>query len=175
MNSRNARSVGTRPADQRPLDYKQWEVRPARSGTVDPLVVTFREALDHGLLLRALGVAAPDGSPMAGDVSVGKGELSWSFMPKTPWQAGKPFIRTVALTRHPTCRLHPLQQRRQRVAVQHQGRAQLADCLILRVMQGGDHQILRIGQTQRLQQGGIGGLHGMGSRIQREAKHILGR
>ena len=50
--------------------------------------MTFREPLDHGLLLRALGVTAADGSPIAGDVTVGKGELVWTFTPKAPWRAG---------------------------------------------------------------------------------------
>ena len=76
------------PADERPLDYKAWEVRAPRAATVDPLVVTFREPLDHGLLLRALGVTAAAGPPIAGDVSVGTGEMSWTFTPKAAWRAG---------------------------------------------------------------------------------------
>ena len=76
------------PADERPLDQKAWEVRPPQAGSGNPLMVTFREPLDHGLLLRALGVTAPDGSALAGDVVAGKDEMSWTFMPKTPWQAG---------------------------------------------------------------------------------------
>jgi hypothetical protein len=76
------------PPDERPLDHKIWELKTPRAGSSDPLVVTFGEPLDHGLLLRALGVTAPGGTPIAGDVSVGNGEVSWTFTPKTPWQAG---------------------------------------------------------------------------------------
>ena len=54
------------PPDERPLDPKTWtdsrRPRPARS---TPLTVAFPEPLDHGLLLRALGVLAPDGKPLA--------------------------------------------------------------------------------------------------------------
>lgn len=76
------------PADERPLDYREWDVKAPRAATLDMLVVTFREPLDHGLLLRALGVTAPDGQPIAGDVTVGKGELSWTFFPKSLWKVG---------------------------------------------------------------------------------------
>jgi hypothetical protein len=76
------------PPDERPLDHTAWDLKAPRAGSRDPLTVAFREPLDHGLLLRALGVAAPDGKPIAGDVAVGKGEVSWSFTPKAAWQAG---------------------------------------------------------------------------------------
>jgi hypothetical protein len=76
------------PPDERPLDHKTWDVKPPRAGSTDPLIVTFREPLDHGLLLRALGVAAPNGTSISGDVTVGKGEVSWTFTPKAPWTAG---------------------------------------------------------------------------------------
>lgn len=76
------------PADERPLDHKAWDVRAPRAATVEPLVVTFHEPLDHGLLLRALGVTAPDGLAIAGGVTVGKSEMSWTFTPKAPWRAG---------------------------------------------------------------------------------------
>jgi hypothetical protein len=82
------RTLRVGPADERPLDYRAWEVRAPRAATIDPLVVTFREPLDHGLLLRALGVTAADGSPIGGAVSVGAGEMSWTFTPKAPWRAG---------------------------------------------------------------------------------------
>ena len=52
----------SRPADERPIDVKSWRCAAPDAGTRDPLVVTFPEPLDHGLLLRALGVTGGDGA-----------------------------------------------------------------------------------------------------------------
>ena len=79
-------SVG--PADERPLDQKSWRVTPPASGTRDPLVVTFPEALDHGLLLRALGVAK-DGRALPGEIAIEEHETRWRFTPSDPWAAGQ--------------------------------------------------------------------------------------
>ncbi len=48
----------------------------------------FPEPLDHGLLLRMLGVLGPDGTPLAGDAHVGMDERTWQFTPKQAWTAG---------------------------------------------------------------------------------------
>jgi hypothetical protein len=75
--------------DEHPLVPKDWTITPPAAGSTNSLRVTFREPLDHGLLLRALGVLAPDGSPLPGDVIVGEGELMWLFTPKAAWPAGR--------------------------------------------------------------------------------------
>src|SRR5262249_19703339 len=41
------------PADTRPVDPAGWKVQPPQAGTKEPLVVTFPEPLDQGLLMRA--------------------------------------------------------------------------------------------------------------------------
>ena len=76
------------PADERPLDYTSWQISAPATGTRTPLTVAFPEPLDHGLLLRALGVLGTDGKPVAGDVNVGRGEVTWSFTPREFWKAG---------------------------------------------------------------------------------------
>jgi hypothetical protein len=80
------------PADERPLDTSGWRLEPPASGTRAPLIVSFNEALDHGLLLRALGVTA-DGQFLDGDVAIDAAESRWRFTPRTPWVA-----RTYQLT-----------------------------------------------------------------------------
>ena len=52
------------------------------------MTIAFPEPLDHGLLLRALGVIAPGGKPLEGAVVIGDDELTWSFTPVEPWKAG---------------------------------------------------------------------------------------
>lgn len=74
-------------ADERPLDISAWRLTPPLAGTRDALVVAFPEPLDHGLLLRALGVTGEDGRFLDGDVKVEAGESRWSFTPRTPWSA----------------------------------------------------------------------------------------
>jgi hypothetical protein len=50
-------------------------------------VVTFPEPLDHGLLLRALGVRQA-GQALEGDISIEANETRWTFTPHDPWRAG---------------------------------------------------------------------------------------
>ncbi len=75
------------PPDTHPLDTAQWRIEPPRAGAQTPLVVTFPEPVDHGLLFRALGVRR-SGAVVDGDVTVGGNETQWSFTPHEPWQAG---------------------------------------------------------------------------------------
>jgi hypothetical protein len=76
------------PPDERPLDPKTWTIAAPAAGTSEPLRIAFPEPLDHGLLLRALGVLTPKGRPLEGNVVVGEDELTWSFTPDDPWPAG---------------------------------------------------------------------------------------
>lgn len=75
------------PADESPVEPRGWHVRAPAAGTRDPLVVSFAEPLDHGLLLRAVGVRR-DGETVDGDVTIGDGETDWRFAPAEPWRAG---------------------------------------------------------------------------------------
>ncbi len=76
------------PPDERPLDTKTWKFDAPAAGSSTPLTIAFPEPLDHGLLLRALGVIAPGGKPLEGQVVVGAHELTWTFTPVEPWKAG---------------------------------------------------------------------------------------
>ena len=85
------------PPDERPLDHTAWQIQAPTVGTRTPLIVAFPEALDHGLLLRALGVQGPDGAAIGGDSRVGKSELTWSFTPRELWKAGTHHIVAFAM------------------------------------------------------------------------------
>jgi hypothetical protein len=77
------------PPDERPLDPKAWKIETPAAGSSAPLVVAFPEPLDHGLLLRALGVIGPGRKALEGEVKIGPQELTWSFTPAEPWTAGQ--------------------------------------------------------------------------------------
>ena len=51
------------------------------------MIVTFTEPLDHGLLMRALGVTR-DGKEVDGEIAVDQLETRWTFTPAEPWRAG---------------------------------------------------------------------------------------
>ena len=76
------------PADERPLATTNWRIEPPAAGSASPLTVTFPEPLDHGLLMRAVGVSR-DGVSLDGDVRIENGETRWTFTPREPWQAGE--------------------------------------------------------------------------------------
>ena len=76
------------PPDEKPLDPKSWQISAPAAGATNALRIVFPEALDHGLLLRMLGVLDPSGKPLAGDVHVGQHERTWQFSPKEAWKAG---------------------------------------------------------------------------------------
>ena len=76
------------PPVKTPLDPRSWRIDSPSAGSRSALVVTFQKPLDHGLLMRALGVMR-NGEPFAGDVAIEEGETRWSFTPREPWQTGK--------------------------------------------------------------------------------------
>jgi hypothetical protein len=76
------------PADERPLAPSAWRVSPPAAGTRHALSVAFDEPLDHGLLLRALGVTGADGKFLDGDVAIEAAESRWTFTPRAEWKAG---------------------------------------------------------------------------------------
>jgi len=76
------------PAQDQPLDPASWRIQPSPSvGRRDGLIVTFPAPLDHGLLMRALGVTR-DGAPVEGEVVVDEAETRWTFTPNEPWREG---------------------------------------------------------------------------------------
>jgi len=75
------------PTDTEPLDTAAWRIQSPAAGGRSGVVVTFPEPLDHGLLLRALGVTR-DGKEVDGEIAVDQLETRWTFTPRDPWRAG---------------------------------------------------------------------------------------
>jgi hypothetical protein len=72
----------------RPLDYRTWRVTAPAADTRNPLSVVFPEPLDHGLLMRAIGVRR-DGQPVTGEVRVEADERRWVLTPVAAWTPGR--------------------------------------------------------------------------------------
>jgi hypothetical protein len=80
-------------AEMQGLDTASWRIEsPRKAGpsgpAAEPLAVTFPKPLDHGLLMRALGVQR-DGKPIDGEARVEAGETRWTFTPREPWSPGR--------------------------------------------------------------------------------------
>lgn len=55
------------------------------------------EPLDHGLLLRALGVTSGDGRFLGGEVRVDEAEQRWTFIPRVPWRQDAYHLTALAM------------------------------------------------------------------------------
>jgi hypothetical protein len=77
------------PPIEHPLDPKAWRIASPKAATRDPVVVTFPGPLDHGLLLRALGIEKSRGTMVDGDVGIEAAETRWLFTPRERWIAGE--------------------------------------------------------------------------------------
>lgn len=75
-------------ADERPLDPAGWRITAPPASGREPAVVIFPEALDHGLMMRALGIRR-NGAVVPGEIAISNGETRWAFTPNEPWQAGR--------------------------------------------------------------------------------------
>ncbi len=77
------------PPDDTPPDPKNWKLQAPAAGSRAPLVVTFPEPLDHGLLQHSLWMTDAAGRKVPGKVSVAAEETRWELTPEKPWGAGK--------------------------------------------------------------------------------------
>ena len=82
-----ARSFRVVAADRRSPDPGSWELIPP-AGLREPVTLSFPEALDRAMLLRAIRVESRVGRQIDGLVTVGPDERSWSFSPDAAWPCG---------------------------------------------------------------------------------------
>lgn len=87
-NDTRRESAAAVPGSDRPIDPKGWTITAPASGATNAVRVAFPEPIDLGLL-NALGVLAPDGSPLPGDVFVAEDRRMWQFTPKAAWPEGQ--------------------------------------------------------------------------------------
>lgn len=77
------------PADREPPDPDRWTLEAPAARSLAVLRLKFPESLDHALLERVLRVSDASGKTIAGAVTVGAEERTWSFVPTSPWRAGR--------------------------------------------------------------------------------------
>ncbi len=73
--------------DRQRIELAEWKLAAPEAGTQAPLIVTFPKSIDHKSLDRFLTIVDAAGKRIEGAGAVGKNEQTWSFTPKTAWQA----------------------------------------------------------------------------------------
>ena len=76
------------PSDRIPPSPKSWRVIAPKSGTTEPLIVTFPKSMDYVLMQRMLGVFDNAGMELTGSIAVSDNETQWRFTPTQPWKPG---------------------------------------------------------------------------------------
>jgi hypothetical protein len=76
------------PAVLEPIRLSDWKIVPPAANTIDRLVVTFPRPLDHGILVRALGVETRDQHAVGGEITLEADDTRLVFAPTSPWQGG---------------------------------------------------------------------------------------
>lgn len=72
-------------ADRTSPDTRRWDVEAPVAGTTRPLIVRFDEPLDRALVERWINVTDAAGNPVAGKVTIGERQATWSFAPSRAW------------------------------------------------------------------------------------------
>lgn len=79
-------------------DYEQpkvakWKMQVPGVGTLEPLIVDFRESLDQALASRLLTILSEPGTYLSGEIHLKNNESQWHFYPEAPWTEGNYTIR----------------------------------------------------------------------------------
>jgi hypothetical protein len=74
------------PPESRAIAPEVWEILSPAAGSHAPLSIAFDRIMDSGVVLRLITLHAPDGQPVAGQITSDGG--GWSLIPGNPWQAG---------------------------------------------------------------------------------------
>lgn len=77
------------PEDVDPPDHVDWTIGLPEAGSMEPLMVSFAEPLDHALLSVFLQVVSSDGSDVRGTIELENMETQWLFYPEDAWPAGQ--------------------------------------------------------------------------------------
>jgi hypothetical protein len=70
------------------IELSDWKLTAPKAGTRDALTMTLPKSIDYRSLQTGLTVRNAKGQTIVGTITIGKGEMSWRFTPKQPWQTG---------------------------------------------------------------------------------------
>jgi len=76
------------PPDRDPPEPERWNIQSPKSGTRDPLSITFPKPMDHALAQRVIHVMDPDGRLVEGKAALENHECRWTFAPTRNWRRG---------------------------------------------------------------------------------------
>jgi outer membrane protein assembly factor BamB len=79
---------GTTPEDRSRIELGEWKLTAPAAGTRGPLVLSLSRSIDYRSLQTGLTVLNARNEVLAGAITIGKDEKSWSFVPARPWQVG---------------------------------------------------------------------------------------
>ncbi|SKB31449.1 Ig-like domain-containing protein [Daejeonella lutea] len=74
-------------------DPVNWNMKLPKAGTREDLSISFRESLDHSLLLNTITIIRRDGESVKGKITVKDKETSLSFSPEQQWTAGIYYLK----------------------------------------------------------------------------------
>lgn len=76
-------------ADRMAPNLKNWEVIVPKAGTKDPLIIHFKESMDHALASNCLSVQTQSGESIQGEIVLQKEDTAWQFLPSEQWKANQ--------------------------------------------------------------------------------------
>jgi len=74
-------------ADRREPNSKNWWATTPESGTKNPVIIHFGEALDHALAQKSLTVFNKKGKKIEGEIVLRNSDKEWTFTPINNWQS----------------------------------------------------------------------------------------
>jgi hypothetical protein len=83
----------TTPEDRVRIELGDWKLTAPMAGTRDAVTLTLPKSIDYRSLRTGLTVVSARGANIAGTITVGRDEKSWSFTPNQPWQAAAHRLR----------------------------------------------------------------------------------
>ncbi|HVG17292.1 MAG TPA: Ig-like domain-containing protein, partial [Chitinophagaceae bacterium] len=73
-----------------------WKLQLPKEGTLEPLTMTFNEALDYFLLQETVSILNNREEAVKGSIKLSGDEKSLQFVPQQKWQKGKHIIRVAS-------------------------------------------------------------------------------
>lgn len=74
--------------DHQQPDPGRWKTKLPRENSKEPLVILFREPLDHSMLQTAIMIVNDQSRAVEGQLGISKNETQWSLTPNAPWRSG---------------------------------------------------------------------------------------